>query len=224
VGPAAQHAPADLHKASEALARAEEAFEEDSDSYETRDLAYVAQRKAEMAGVLASIAIEKQSKAAADSAYQLTQDKLLEEKKRELAASEEKAAAAMAALAELAAIREEERGLIITLSGSVLFRSGEATLMPEAQAKLDQVAAALIAGPEHNVVVEGFTDSQGTDQYNLDLSQRRATAVRDYLVHRGFPASRIQAHGIGEGRPVADNNTAEGRANNRRVEIVLERK
>ncbi len=73
-----------------------------------------------------------------------------------------------------------------------------------------------------NVVVEGFTDSQGAAQYNVDLSQRRADAVRDYIVQRGFDATRIQAHGIGEARPVADNATAEGRANNRRVEIVLE--
>jgi outer membrane protein OmpA-like peptidoglycan-associated protein len=71
--------------------------------------------------------------------------------------------------------------------------------------------------------VEGYTDSQGSDTYNLDLSQRRADAVRDYLVHRGYDSSRVQAHGIGEGRPIADNATAEGRANNRRVEIVLER-
>jgi len=248
-GPAAQLVPADLHTAQEALARANEAFAKDAKSYHTLDLAYVAQRKAEMADVLASIAAEQNKKAGSEKAYQVTQGNLLEENKEDLsqtrtalAASEQnsretaarlsaeqrarveadrKAADALAALAKLAAVKEEERGLVITLSGSVLFRSDESTLMSGAQSRLDQVASALMASHDRNVVVEGFTDSQGTDQYNLDLSQRRANAVRDYIVQRGYDAGRIQAHGIGEGRPIADNATAEGRANNRRVEIVL---
>jgi outer membrane protein OmpA-like peptidoglycan-associated protein len=95
--------------------------------------------------------------------------------------------------------------------------------MSGAQSRLDQVADALLVSPDRKIVVEGYTDSQGSDAYNLDLSQRRADAVRDYLVHRGYPASHLQAHGIGEGRPIADNITSEGRANNRRVELVLER-
>jgi outer membrane protein OmpA-like peptidoglycan-associated protein len=128
----------------------------------------------------------------------------------------------LAALAKVMAVKEDARGSVITLSGSVLFRTNEATLMPGAQARLDQVAEALLASPGRNVLVEGFTDSQGSDQSNMDLSQRRADAVRSYLVQRGCDATRIQGHGIGEGRPVADNATAEGRANNRRVEIVLE--
>jgi outer membrane protein OmpA-like peptidoglycan-associated protein len=70
--------------------------------------------------------------------------------------------------------------------------------------------------------VEGHTDSQGTDAHNLDLSQRRAESVRAALLARGYDASRVQAVGIGEARPVADNNTAEGRANNRRVEIIIQ--
>jgi outer membrane protein OmpA-like peptidoglycan-associated protein len=101
--------------------------------------------------------------------------------------------------------------------------SDEAILMPGAASRLDQVADALATTSNRNVLVEGFTDSQGSDTHNLDLSQRRADAVRDYLVHRGYESARIRANGVGEGSPIADNSTAEGRANNRRVEIILER-
>ena len=75
---------------------------------------------------------------------------------------------------------------------------------------------------ERTVQVEGYTDSRGKDEHNLDLSQRRAEAVRRYLVSRGYPDDKIQAKGLGKERPVADNGNAEGRANNRRVEIVIE--
>jgi outer membrane protein OmpA-like peptidoglycan-associated protein len=84
------------------------------------------------------------------------------------------------------------------------------------------VATALTDRKE-NIVVEGHTDSRGSDSYNLDLSERRAQSVRDYLVTRGVSANHCRAVGYGESRPVADNRTAEGRANNRRVEIVIER-
>lgn len=264
-GPAAQLVPADLHTAHEALIRAEESFDEDGNSYQTLDLAYVAQRRAEMATVLASIAKEKKNKTGSDSVYKATQDNLLQarsddlirtrtalaeakqsgeaiadqlsaerqaragaeqqrlEAERQRVESEQQTDDALAALAKLAAVKEDERGLIITLSGSVLFRSGEATLMAGAQTQLDRVAEALLSSSSRNLLVEGFTDSQGSDQYNLELSQRRADAVREYLVQKGYPAGGIQARGIGEGRPIADNATSEGRANNRRVELVLER-
>lgn len=250
-GSASQLAPVDLHNAQQALTLAELSFSDDAEPYRTKDLAYVAQRKAELAEAQASVAMEQRSKARADSAFQMTQGKLLQERTQDLSATrtalaaserstqdvaeqlsaeqkarleaEQKTAAAEAALAALADVKEEERGTVITLSGSVLFLSGDATLMSGAQARLDQVADALLASPDRNVVVEGYTDSQGSDTTNLDLSQRRADAVREYLVHRGYPAVHVQAHGIGEGRPVADNASSEGRANNRRVEIVLER-
>jgi len=136
--------------------------------------------------------------------------------------AEKRSADAQAALVKLATVKEEARGLVITLSGSVLFASNNATLLPAAQARLDQVAKALMATKERRLTVEGHTDSQGTTDYNLDLSQRRADAVRAYLVSRDYPADRIQARGIGKGRPVADNASPEGRANNRRVEIIVE--
>jgi outer membrane protein OmpA-like peptidoglycan-associated protein len=95
-------------------------------------------------------------------------------------------------------------------------------LLPAAKTRLGQVTAALLETKERRLEIQGYTDSQGKDAYNLDLSQRRADAVRVYLVSNGYPPDLIIARGAGEALPIADNNTAEGRANNRRVEIVIE--
>jgi outer membrane protein OmpA-like peptidoglycan-associated protein len=133
--------------------------------------------------------------------------------------SEQRAVEANDALSKLAA-KEEARGTIITLSGSVLFRSNDSALLPAALSGLDQVAEALVARGQR-VSVEGYTDSRGSPSSNMVLSQRRAEAVRTYLITRGFPMDKIEAHGMGPDRPIADNASAEGRANNRRVEIVI---
>ena len=229
-GPAAQLAPAELHKASEALAAAEQSFVKEPKSYKTADLAYVAQRKAQLAAAVGAMAADKAKQAKADAEFQAKQAQIVQQGKQDLSASQKetaeadkRTAEALAELAKLAAVKEEERGLVITLSGSVLFRSAESTLMSSAQVKLDQVAHALLAVRERNLIVEGHTDSQGSDAYNQGLSQRRADAVRDYLVQKGYPTDRIQSRGMGEGSPIANNASPEGRANNRRVEIVIER-
>jgi outer membrane protein OmpA-like peptidoglycan-associated protein len=113
--------------------------------------------------------------------------------------------------------------MVITLSGSVLFASAKSALLPAAQVKLNEVANALIKeDPLSKIVIEGHTDSQGTAAYNQDLSQQRAQAVRDYLVTRGIASDRITSQGFGLTRSIADNGSAEGRANNRRVEIVVQ--
>ena len=125
------------------------------------------------------------------------------------------------ALGKIAAVKREARGVVITLSGSVLFASGKSELLPGAQQRLDQVAQALKTS-DRTILVEGFSDSRGSAAGNQQLSQSRAQAVLDYLVPRGIPAQRIRAVGQGASRPIAQNTTAEGRANNRRVEIVVE--
>jgi outer membrane protein OmpA-like peptidoglycan-associated protein len=138
--------------------------------------------------------------------------------------AEQASADAMRRVAEQEAVSEEPRGRVITLSGSVLFASGTATLLPSARQRLDDVAAALAS--EHNAqfIVEGYTDSLGREEINRKLSEARAEAVRDYLVDRGIDATRVRAVGKGDDRPIASNATAEGRANNRRVEIVISRR
>ena len=126
-------------------------------------------------------------------------------------------------LATIAAVREDARGLVITLSGSVLFASGKFALLETAKTKLDQVSAALKAqGDEKRMVVEGHTDSQGSDLTNGPLSLNRANAVRDYLVATGVNSARISAVGKGSTTPILNNGNAENRANNRRVEIVIQ--
>lgn len=245
-GPAATMVPAELHKANEALKAAEMAYEDDWNSYHTRDLAYVAQRKSQLAAALALEAGSKATAAKAKADFDTMQAAMFKNTQAELASTQsalattttnltnttanlsaaEKAKAeadarAAAAMAELAAAKEEARGLVITLSGSVLFRTDEATLLPEAQTRLNQVADALLTKPKRTLVVEGHTDSRGDDGHNLDLSQRRADAVRSYLVSRGYDTALVVAKGIGEARPIADNTSPEGMANNRRVEIII---
>jgi outer membrane protein OmpA-like peptidoglycan-associated protein len=129
----------------------------------------------------------------------------------------------MDALSKSLAVKADTRGTVITLSGGVLFATGQATILPGAQVQLNQVADALRTQAEHHFTVEGHTDNQGTDAINNDLANRRANAVRDYLVVRGVAAEAITAQGVGSTRPVADNKTTEGRAMNRRVEIVVDR-
>jgi outer membrane protein OmpA-like peptidoglycan-associated protein len=226
--------PAELHQAEEALAAAEVSFKEHPKAYETLDLAYVAQRKAEGAEALGSLAHLEATTAAADADYVSAQGAMLQDTQARLdvattdlgTAEQARLTAELreaAALAELSTARQEARGMVITLSGSVLFRTDEAVLLPSAQARLDQVANALLSQPTRTLVIEGHTDSRGDDGHNLELSQRRAEAVRSFLVSKGYAASRIQASGVGEVRPIADNGTQEGMANNRRVEIVVQK-
>ncbi len=243
-GQAAQLVPAELHKAQAALAIAEKSFQDDPKSFRTRDLAYVADRKAKMAEALATTAVGNAATAKANKDFQTAQTEIVKNTKEDLAASErsaalkteqlaveqkarldaeKRAADAQAELAKLAAIKEEARGLVITLSGSVLFASGKSALLPAAQNRLNQVSEALMATKERKLTVEGHTDSQGSSSSNQALSQRRADAVRSYIISRGYSSDLIIAQGIGEDRPIADNANAEGRANNRRVEIIIER-
>jgi outer membrane protein OmpA-like peptidoglycan-associated protein len=137
--------------------------------------------------------------------------------------AEAKLAGAMKDLSTIAAVKEEARGVVITLSGSVLFATGKYELLETAKTKLDQVAEALKAeSADKKMVVEGHTDNRGSDATNQPLSLNRATAVQNYLISRGVSADRISSIGLGSSRPLLDNSNAENRANNRRVEIVIQ--
>ncbi|MDP3231184.1 MAG: OmpA family protein [Myxococcales bacterium] len=146
----------------------------------------------------------------------------LEAEKAARATSEAKLAGAMKDLATIAAVKEESRGLVITMNGSVLFASGASALLETAKTRLDQVAIALKAQDgDRKMTVEGHTDSMGTDSTNQPLSLNRANSVREYLVSKGVDAARISAVGMGSKTPLVSNSNAENRANNRRVEIVV---
>jgi outer membrane protein OmpA-like peptidoglycan-associated protein len=251
-GQAAQLKPELVHEAKVALDHAEASFSDDPNGDRTRDLSYIAGRKAELAMAQAGLtgAVQQKEQAARDlmslqaqglqkAQGELTQtrqqlaaagEKLqmtgaqLEEEKKARALAEKRARDAMDRLAVAAAlaVKEEPRGVVITLPGAVLFPTAKWDILPGAREKLDQVAEALKNQADHKMVVEGHTDSQGTESSNLELAQRRAQSVRDYLVSRGVPTEIISATGIGQHRPVSDNRTPEGRANNRRVEIIVQ--
>ncbi len=118
------------------------------------------------------------------------------------------------------ATSESARGLIVNMS-DVLFDTGKYTLKPNTQISLAKVSGILQAYPGLKLQVEGYTDSVGSDQMNQKLSENRADAVRDFLVSQGVQPDNISATGYGKSKPVADNDTAQGRAQNRRVQLVV---
>lgn len=237
-GYASELTPADLHNAKVALDKAERTFDDDGASKKTRDEAYVATRKAQLAEAAGATEHYKRELAAAEAQHrqqqaqaaeraeqQLTQAKQrLEEAKQARAEAVQRADQAMQKLkaANAAQVNQEPHRTVITLPGNVLFASGQAILMPTAQNSLDQVAEALKQQNHAKIRVEGHTDSTGSDSVNLALSKERAAAVSSYLVDHGVPQDRITTEGLGSSRPIADNSTLSGRAMNRRVDIIVE--
>jgi outer membrane protein OmpA-like peptidoglycan-associated protein len=116
--------------------------------------------------------------------------------------------------------RDTARGLIVNMS-DVLFDTAKFSLRPLAREKLAKVAGIVSGHPGLKLDVEGHTDSVGGDDYNQQLSEQRGAAVRDYLMQQGMPVSSVTAKGFGKTQPVASNDTAQGRQQNRRVEIVI---
>lgn len=111
--------------------------------------------------------------------------------------------------------------ILVNLPDGVTFAVDSSTISPGFQTTLDQIANSMVQYPNSLIDVMGHTDSTGSDQYNLDLSKRRADSVANYLVMRGVSRARIETVGYGEQYPIADNATAEGRARNRRVELKI---
>jgi outer membrane protein OmpA-like peptidoglycan-associated protein len=118
------------------------------------------------------------------------------------------------------ATRDTARGLIVNLS-DVLFDTGKSTLRPVAREKLAKISGIILAYPDLRLAIEGNTDSVGSDAMNQQLSEQRAASVRDYLAKETIPASSMTSQGFGKTQPVASNDTAEGRQQNRRVELVV---
>jgi len=250
-GLAMQLDPTDVHEADVALQRAEQAFRDDPDEPTTKDLAVIADRRALIAeSEAASIRSQQDAMAAKQQAAAFAAEQLQNARgqlgqtqqalgRTEMQLQEQQASSAAQAqqlrdlqsklkdardtIAKIAAVKDDDRGMVITLQGEVLFKTGKWDLKAGAMAKLDQIASAL-RGKEQPIVVYGYTDNVGATDMNMDLSQKRATAVRDYLVTKGIPQDLITSEGKGPADPISDNSSVEGRAANRRVELIVKPK
>ena len=191
------------------------------------------QKQEAEAATAAAVAQQQAAQAAAeqaarDRAAALDQQRAAEaeaEKARQAAARAEAEKAELRAqllnqLNSILQTRDSARGLIVNMS-DVLFDTGSYTLKPGAREKLAKISGILLAHPGLTMQIEGHTDSVGTDDFNQQLSERRADSVRDFLAEQGVPATSITARGFGKTQPVASNDTAEGRQRNRRVELVV---
>jgi outer membrane protein OmpA-like peptidoglycan-associated protein len=242
---AGEVAAKELESAHIALRQAEELAEDRASADKINNAAYISKRHSQIAQQQIAAA---QAKKSIETAERERQAVLLEARDREAQLSAETAQIqareaarqaeelarknreAEAANAQVEALQRElaelnakktERGLVLTL-GDVLFDTGKATLKPGARPAIERLAKFLKDSPERGVVIEGHTDSVGSDELNQELSERRADAVRSALVGQGVPSDRINAVGKGEAFPVASNDSAGGRQQNRRVEIVIE--
>lgn len=225
---AGEVAAQEVEQAHNALRHADELAAHHASNSEIDHAAYLASRHAQIALQQIATAQSKQIVANGESERQRA---MLEARERQ--ASQQADTAKQQAetanqqvtdlqrqLAELHA-KQTDRGMVLTL-GDVLFDTGKATLKPGAQSTLDRLAMFLKQSPDSSVVIEGHTDSVGSEDYNLELSQRRAEAVRAALLGRNVDAQRVAAIGKGKSEPVAGNDTAAGRQQNRRVEIVIQ--
>jgi len=185
----------------------------------------LAKEKAEVARLEADRARTEANRATEDARHAQQQAANQAEEARRAAqrAEQEKAelrANLMKQLNLILETRDSARGLIVNMS-DVLFDTGQHTLKPGAREKLAKVSGIVLGHPGLMMEVEGHTDSVGTDDFNQSLSERRAEAVKNYLTQQGIPANTIRSKGFGEAQPVASNDTAAGRQQNRRVELVV---
>jgi outer membrane protein OmpA-like peptidoglycan-associated protein len=182
-----------------------------------------AKKEAEEARSLAAAEAERASRAKAEAEAKTRE---AEQARMAARAEAERAARAKAAadqltreLSDLKA-KQTERGIVLTI-GDVLFATGKADLSSDALRSVDKLADFLQKYPNRNVLIEGHTDSVGSDEYNLGLSQRRADSVKETLTSKGIGEERIATKGYGKKYPVASNETAAGKQQNRRVEVII---
>jgi outer membrane protein OmpA-like peptidoglycan-associated protein len=220
--PRAGIAAADVSEARKALDRATTA----ADRGELGDAKYHANVAATQAQIANEKILTAQAQEALEQANTERQRVLAEARSREAALATQRAASAEQQAASLEQqlkdlqAHQTERGLVLTL-GDVLFDTGKARLKPGAYSTIERLAKALKEVKTRRVTIEGHTDSMGSDEYNQELSEQRALAVQSALMQRGVIGSQISTAGKGESSPVASNDTAGGRQQNRRVEVIF---
>ena len=214
-------------RATQALEQAEQFAKDKKQAKMAPSKAREAAQSAEAARLLATSKIELARRAAekadADAKLAEAQASASEEARRRAEAEETAQGLRAKLLQQFSVIldtRDTARGLIVNL-GDVLFDVNKSTLRPPAREKLAKLSGILLAHPGLTLEIEGHTDATGSDEYNQKLSEQRANSVRDFLVGENLSADAITAQGLGKTKPVASNDTAEGRQKNRRVEIVV---
>lgn len=214
----AQNASVALREAEQQLQSTEQAWESDEDAEEVEHRAYLTQQRVEVARAQAQ---QAQAQQEIERLGDERQQVLLEAAEGRAEAAKLEVKELEESLSDLKAQAEEtERGTVLTL-GEMLFAFDEAQLEAGAERKLQPLANYLAEHPDREVIVEGHTDAVGAEEYNRQLSERRALAVRNYLVRQGIPADRIETKGYGPEYPVASNDTPAGRQQNRRVDVVI---
>jgi outer membrane protein OmpA-like peptidoglycan-associated protein len=235
----AANAPTALREAQQALNRAETAWEKDRDETEISHLAYLTEQRVEIAEAIAereladadreTLSQEREAilrEARAREAEQARIEAERTQREAELALVDRQAAAVQidTLKQQLGALQAKttttESGTILTLD-SVLFETNKAALKSGALQNLYPLVTFLRENPERTIKIEGHTDSTGDENYNFELSQQRAESVREFLTQNGIEPNRIIARGYGETSPVAPNDTAAGRQQNRRVDLVF---
>jgi outer membrane protein OmpA-like peptidoglycan-associated protein len=220
---AQQAAGADLQSARKSLEQADAALQQKQPPAVVDHLAYLARRHAEAGEARVSEARAREQVAQAQDDRNKI---LMDARTRQLASAQSQASAAQQELAntqqQLADLqaKKTDRGMVVTL-GDVLFDTGQATLKPGANLAMNRLSTYLSSNPQTKIIIEGHTDSRGSEEYNEVLSERRARAVATELESRGISSDQIQTLGRGKAYPVASNDTPEGRQQNRRVEIVF---
>jgi len=209
----------------EAQLAAERAAREKAEAEAARAAALVqqqaAQAEAEKARTAAAQALEQQQAAQADAerAHKQAEDS----ERARVQAEAEKSDLRKRLLDQLNSVlqtHDTARGLIVNMS-DVLFDTGKYTLRAETREKLAKISGIMLAHPGLNLEVDGYTDNVGSTEYNQLLSEQRAATVQEFLVQQGLPKSSVTSRGFGKTQPVAPNDTPEGRAKNRRVELVV---
>lgn len=216
-----QYAPVALHDAEQALQQAERAVERDRDR--VPHLAYVARQRVEIARAHAqkAMAIERMDQLAQEREQVLLQARgqQAQQAQQQAQQAQRRSQQLEQELQQLKA-RETERGIEMTLQ-DVLFATGGAELKPGAMLNLQPLVGYLKTNLQRNLLIEGHTDSVGSEQYNLELSAARAASVRDFFIAQGIAAERLTTQGYGERYPVAPNDNPAGRQENRRVNLVI---
>jgi outer membrane protein OmpA-like peptidoglycan-associated protein len=230
-GPTSQVNRAGVIEAQQALNTAERQFKDHPGSDDVKVLSYVAERKAQTAEADGRTAIARQQQEQAERAalqMQAMQAEKEAAKQQQVAAVSERRAKVALDRLGLAA-KDDARGTVITLPSTSMFATNKTVILPGAKGRLMEIAKGVKevmaeGAPQdvgRRITLIGFTDSTGSDDHNMDLSKKRAEAVKVFFSQQGLDPSMMDAEGHGEADPIADNGTKEGRAENRRVEVVI---